>query len=51
MRRKIIHKVFEINLQYDTNISPLILSKNEWEGSVISSLPVHYFIEKEGVLL
>ena len=51
MRRKIIHKVFEINLQYDTNISPLILSKNEWEGSVISSLQVHYFIEKEGVLL
>lgn len=51
LRREIIHKVFDINLQYDTNISPLILSENEWEGPIISSLPVHYFIEKEGVLL
>ena len=51
IRRKIIHKVFEINLQFDTNISPLILAENEWEGPIVSSLPVHHFIEKEGVSL
>ena len=51
IRSKIINKVFEINLQFDTSISALILGKSEWEDSVISSLPIYYFIEKEGVLL
>lgn len=51
IRNKIINVVFKINLEFETNISALILGQSEWESSVISSLPIHYFIEKEGILL
>ena len=47
IRERIIDIVFNINLKFDTNISPLILSEMEWVD--LSVLPIHYFIEKEGV--
>jgi len=50
-REQIIDIIFEINLEFDSNISPLILSKNEWETGFIPLLPIHYYIEKEGVSL
>ena len=49
IRRQIIHKVFDINLIYETNLSPLIISKGEWENRLTSLLPIHAFIEEEGV--
>jgi len=49
MKRQIIHKVFHINLQLETNISPFILSRKEWKDSPIPLLPIHHFIEEEGV--
>ncbi len=49
IREQIIDIVFDINLQFDTNISPLIFSKREWAD--LSILPIHYFVEKEGVSL
>lgn len=48
IRREIIHKILDINLQFDSNISPLILAEKEWNDSVISSLPIHHFVEEEG---
>ena len=48
-RKQIIHKVFDINLVYETNLSALIMSKGEWEGRPTSLLPIHAFIEEEGV--
>jgi len=48
---QIIDMVFYINLQFGTNISPLIFSEEEWNDSPISVLPIHYFVEKEGMLL
>jgi len=51
IRGQIIDIVFDINLEFDTNISPLILSKSEWETGFIPLLPIHYYIEKEGVTL
>lgn len=51
IRRKIIHKVFDINLTYGSNISVLIVSEDEWESGTISLLPVHAFIEEEGISL
>lgn len=51
IRRQIIHKVFEINLTYGSNISALIVSKKEWENGNISLLPIHAFIEEEGIPL
>lgn len=49
IRRQVIYKVFDINLTYETNLSPLIMSENEWEHRPISLLPIHAFIEEEGV--
>lgn len=51
IEEQIIDMVFYINLQFETNISPLIFSEEEWNNSPISILPIHYFIEKEGVSL
>ena len=49
MRHRIIQMVFHINIRFETNISPLILSRKEWEDSPISVLPIHHFIEEEGI--
>jgi uncharacterized protein len=51
IRKQIIHKVFEINLAHESNISVLIVSGEEWDSSVFSFLPIHSFIEQEGVSL
>lgn len=51
IRRRIIHKVFDINLKFETNISPLIMSRKDWESAPVSLLPIHAFIEEEGILL
>jgi predicted nucleotidyltransferase len=51
IRRDIIHKIFEINLEFDTNISGLIMSEKEWQSNVLSFLPIHEEVEKEGVEL
>lgn len=50
-RAEIIRMVFEINLEHGTNISPLIVTKMEWESELYSLLPIHAFIEEEGVPL
>jgi len=51
IRRRIIHKIFDLNLSLETNISPLILSEREWQTGFIPLLPIHYYIEKEGISL
>lgn len=51
IRRQIIHKVFDINLKYGTNISAFIVSENEWQKAPLSLLPIHAVIEEEGVAL
>lgn len=51
IRRKIIHKVFDINLAFSTNISVLIVSEKEWNSDIFSLLPIHSFIEEEGAPL
>jgi uncharacterized protein len=51
IRKQIVHKVFEINLTYESNISVLIVSEEEWDSSPFSFLPIHGFIEREGVAL
>ncbi len=51
IRRQIVHKVFDINLKYGTNISALIVSEDEWQKAPLSLLPIHAFVEEEGVAL
>ena len=51
IENRIVDMVFYINLQFGTNISALIFSDEEWNNSPVSVLPIHYFIEKEGISL
>jgi len=51
IRREIIHKIFDINLAFGTNISGLVISEEEWESPIFSLLPIHTFIEEEGITL
>jgi predicted nucleotidyltransferase len=51
IRRQIVHKVFDINLSYESNISALIVSEEEWQKAPLSLLPIHSFVEDEGVSL
>lgn len=51
IRRQIVHKVFEINLEFESNISVLIVSKGEWTNSPLSILPIHAFVEEQGISL
>ncbi|MDD3579516.1 MAG: nucleotidyltransferase domain-containing protein [Desulfobacca sp.] len=49
LRRRIIHKVFEINLAYESNISVLIVSTEEWETGPLTLLPIHAAVVQDGV--
>lgn len=51
MRHQITDIVFEINLQYDTNISSLVVDRNAWENGVFTILPLKEEILREGIVL
>ena len=51
IRRQIIHKTFDINLAYESNISVLIVSQQEWNDGILSVLPIHSAVEAEGIAL
>lgn len=51
IRQRIIHKVFDINLSYGTNISAFTVTEEEWQNGLISMLPVHASIEEDGIPL
>ena len=48
---RISRVVFEINLEYDTNLSELIADRQTWDYGIASAMPIHAEIEKRGVLL
>ncbi|MDA8334016.1 MAG: nucleotidyltransferase domain-containing protein [Peptococcaceae bacterium] len=43
--------VFDINLSHGTNISILVADKTKWETGLLSLLPLHEEVEKDGVAL
>lgn len=51
IRRRIVYLVFDVNLEYGSNISALIVSKQEWDSPLLSLLPLHFFVEEEGIPL
>jgi hypothetical protein len=51
IRREIIHRVFEINLAFGTNLSVLIVFKEEWEHGYFTLLPIHSEVEEGSVTL
>lgn len=50
-RHVITDIVFEVNLEYNTNFSTLVIDKDSWENGYFSVLPIKEEILKEGVLL
>lgn len=51
MRNRITHLVLDINLEYDTNLSELIVDRESWDDGPLSVLPIHEVIEEEGIPL
>ena len=43
--------IFEINLEYDTNLSELIVDCQTWDHGLVSAMPIHEEIEKRGIRL
>ncbi len=40
---------FFVNMEYDTNISVVVVSKEKWESPIWSLLPLHQAIAREGI--
>jgi predicted nucleotidyltransferase len=51
MRHQITDIICEINLQYDTNFSSLVVDRNAWENGVFTILPLKEEILREGIAL
>lgn len=49
VRHQITDLIFDVNLQYDTNFSSLVVDLNSWERGVVSVLPIHDEIMREGI--
>jgi uncharacterized protein len=48
-RHEITDVVFEVNLRHDTNFSTLVVDLKSWETGLISVLPVHDEIIRDGI--
>lgn len=51
MRDRITSLILDINLEYGTNLSELIVDRQTWDHGLPSALPVHQEIEEEGIRL
>jgi len=48
-RHKITDIVFEVNLQYDTTFSTLVIDQKSWETGFITVLPIRDEIIRDGI--
>lgn len=48
-RAALIDALYEIQLAQDVLLSPLVVSRRDWEAGMFSVLPLHKEIEREGV--
>ena len=48
-RHEITDAVFEVNLQYGTNFSTLVLDRDSWHDGPVSVLPIRAEVMKDGV--
>lgn len=48
-RHQITGIVFEVNLEYGTNFSTLVATRDSWESGLPSVLPIRQQILKEGI--
>jgi predicted nucleotidyltransferase len=50
-RHEITDIVFDVNLQFDTNFSTLVVDRKSWESGLVSVLPLREEIMREGIRL
>lgn len=50
-RRRITDEIFEINLDYGTNFSGLVVDTEAWERGPVSLLPIKEEILRDGVVV
>lgn len=48
-RHQITATITDINLEYETNFSSIVVDRTAWESGPISHLPIKANIEREGV--
>jgi predicted nucleotidyltransferase len=51
VRNRISSLLLDINLEYDTNLTCLVVDRQSWEHGLFSVLPIHTAIEREGIAL
>ena len=51
MRDRITSLILDVNLEYDTNLSELIVDRQTWDSGPPSAMPIHEEIEEEGIRL
>ena len=51
IRNRISKVTLDINLEYDTNLSELIVDQQAWDEGLLTVLPIHQAIDEEGILL
>ena len=51
MRNAMSDAIFDINLEYDTNLSIVVVDAGSWESGVLSATPLHAEIERDGVFV
>ncbi len=49
IKKKIINRITEINWKYDTNISPVIVSKEEW--TKYPTIPLFQEVKEKGLMV
>jgi predicted nucleotidyltransferase len=51
VRDRITSVILDVNLEFDTNLSELIVDRQTWDYGLPSVLPIHRTIQEEGVPL
>lgn len=51
VRNEIGREIFEINLEYEANLSEVIVDRESWERGMVSAMPIHDEIERTGIAL
>lgn len=51
VRNRISSIILDTNLEYDTNLSGLVVDQKAWDEGLVSVLPIHEAVEQEGIPL
>lgn len=51
LRNRISSIILDLNLDYGTNLSELIVDRDTWDHGIPSALPIHKVIDEEGIPL